>query len=187
MGTAELGVSGNSRVLLPADRMPTAKRVVSAVLLACGIILVFAGLSAALGFTALGILASVAAIAALLYAGAVWFGEAPSRRSPPAPKPSSSSIARCAWRPAARRACRSWRSFPSACAPKSKRGAARPSAANIRTSTATHAGARLSFDIAPVQIHGVVLYGVLISGSVVPVAHMAAVPLPADAPRTAGV
>ena len=65
--------------------------------------------------------------------------------------------------------------------------AARPSAANIRISTATHAGARLSFDIAPVQIHGVVLYGVLISGSVVPVAHMAAAPLPADAPRTAGV
>ena len=47
------------------------------VLLGGGIVLVFAGLSTALGFSAAGMFASAAAIAALLYAGGVWFGEAP--------------------------------------------------------------------------------------------------------------
>lgn len=37
----------------------------------------FAGLSAALGFSLPGLVASSAAIAALLYAGGVWFGDAP--------------------------------------------------------------------------------------------------------------
>lgn len=51
-------------------------RVGSYVLLAAGVLLVFAGLTAALGFSTSGAIASVAAIAALLYAGAVWFGAA---------------------------------------------------------------------------------------------------------------
>jgi hypothetical protein len=49
----------------------------SLVALAAGIVLVFAGLSAALGFSITGMIASAAAIAALLYAGGVWLG-APS-------------------------------------------------------------------------------------------------------------
>ena len=49
-------------------------RIVSATLLAAGVLLVFVGLSAAMGFTATGMLASAAAIAALLYAGALWAG-----------------------------------------------------------------------------------------------------------------
>ncbi len=49
----------------------------STVLLAGGVFLVFAGLSAALGFSMSGIIASAAAIVALLYAGSVWFGAAP--------------------------------------------------------------------------------------------------------------
>ena len=49
-------------------------RVASFVLLAGGVVLVFAGLTAALGFSTSGIVASAAAIAALLYAGGVWFG-----------------------------------------------------------------------------------------------------------------
>jgi hypothetical protein len=49
----------------------------STVLLAGGVFLVFAGLSSALSFTMSGMIASTAAIAALLYAGGVWFGEAP--------------------------------------------------------------------------------------------------------------
>ena len=53
----------------------------SSVLLAGGVVLVFAGLSSALGFSLTGIFASTAAIAALLYAGGVWFGEA--RRADP--------------------------------------------------------------------------------------------------------
>ncbi|HVL69257.1 MAG TPA: hypothetical protein VM364_18510 [Vicinamibacterales bacterium] len=60
-------------------RMPRLKRLASSLLFAAGIVLVFAGLSAALGFTALGMLASVGLIAALLYAGGTWFGGAPTR------------------------------------------------------------------------------------------------------------
>lgn len=51
-------------------------RAASYVLLAGGLLLVFAGLSSALGFSAGGMLASAAAIVALLYAGGVWFGAA---------------------------------------------------------------------------------------------------------------
>ena len=50
----------------------------SLVALAAGIVLVFAGLSSALGFSIAGMTASSAAIAALLYAGGVWFGGAPA-------------------------------------------------------------------------------------------------------------
>ena len=55
----------------------TLKRLVPPALLMLGVALVLAGLVAALGFTAGGMLASGAAIAALLYAGAVWFGTPP--------------------------------------------------------------------------------------------------------------
>lgn len=54
--------------------MVRAKHLAASILLAGGIVLVFAGLSSALGFTPAGMLASVAAIAGLLYAGGVWFG-----------------------------------------------------------------------------------------------------------------
>ena len=50
-------------------------RPASSVLFASGIVLVLVGLSAALSFTVAGILASIAAVAALLYAGGVWFGD----------------------------------------------------------------------------------------------------------------
>jgi len=52
-------------------------RVGSTVLLAGGVFLVFGGISSALGFSTSGIVASLAAVAALLYAGGVWFGAAP--------------------------------------------------------------------------------------------------------------
>lgn len=55
----------------------TTHRVGSTVLLAGGVLLIFGGISSALGFSTSGIVASLAAIAALLYAGGVWFGEAP--------------------------------------------------------------------------------------------------------------
>jgi hypothetical protein len=51
-------------------------QIVSTVLLLAGVGLVFAGMSSALHFSAPGIVASVATIAGLLYAGAVWFGDA---------------------------------------------------------------------------------------------------------------
>jgi hypothetical protein len=65
--------------------MRVVKNAVSALLLALGVVLTFLGLSSALGFTAGGMLASVTAIAALLYAGGTWF----SRR--PAPTPAGSA------------------------------------------------------------------------------------------------
>ena len=49
-------------------------RIASSVLLSGGVLLVFGGLTAALGFSTGGVIASAAAIAALLYAGGVWFG-----------------------------------------------------------------------------------------------------------------
>jgi hypothetical protein len=55
--------------------MAGVKRLLSSVLLGCGMVLVFTGLSASLGFTLPGVLASIAAIAALLFAGGVWFGQ----------------------------------------------------------------------------------------------------------------
>ena len=54
--------------------MASIKRFASSLLLSGGLVLVFAGLSAALGFTVVGVLASIAVVAALLYAGGVWFG-----------------------------------------------------------------------------------------------------------------
>jgi len=53
-----------------------AHRAGSYILLAGGVLLVFAGLASALAFSFAGIVASAAAIAALLYAGGVWFGGA---------------------------------------------------------------------------------------------------------------
>ena len=61
--------------------MAQAKRILSLLLLATGVLLVFAGVTAAVGFSLSGIIASAAAIAALLYSGAVWFGG--SQRSDP--------------------------------------------------------------------------------------------------------
>jgi hypothetical protein len=48
-------------------------RLASSLLFAAGLALVFAGVSRTLGTTAPGMLASTVAIAALLYAGGVWF------------------------------------------------------------------------------------------------------------------
>lgn len=62
-----------------ALRMARTKHLTASVLLAAGIVLVFTGLSSALGFTVSGMLASVAAIAGLLYAGGIWFGASAKR------------------------------------------------------------------------------------------------------------
>lgn len=56
--------------------MSAARRLVSSLLLGSGIVLVFAGINTALGFSAAGIVASLVVIAGLLYAGSVW-GAAP--------------------------------------------------------------------------------------------------------------
>jgi hypothetical protein len=58
--------------------METSRRLISSLLLAAGLVLVFTGFSHALGFSAPAMVASVAVIAALLYAGGAWFGGAPA-------------------------------------------------------------------------------------------------------------
>jgi hypothetical protein len=50
------------------------RRIISTVLLLAGVGLVFAGMTSALDFSLPGIIATVATIAGLLYAGGVWFG-----------------------------------------------------------------------------------------------------------------
>jgi hypothetical protein len=53
--------------------MADIRRLTSSVLLAIGVLLVFTGLNAALGFTPGALVVSGAVIAALIYTGAVWF------------------------------------------------------------------------------------------------------------------
>ena len=164
---------------MPVDDMPTAKRVVSALLLAGGIGLVFTGLSAALGFTILGVVASIAAIAALLYAGAVWFGGAAA-----APLPAGAQtliLFDRALRVAAGRApgVSILAQFPERIRPDIEVRCRAALSGEHSHFQCEHAGARFSFDIAPVPINGLVMYGVLISGSGVPVAHMSVASQPA--------
>jgi hypothetical protein len=66
----------------PTSSAGHVRRTLSIVFLAGGVILVFLGLNAWLGPSAGGMLASAAAIAALMYSGAAWFG-APSAPSCP--------------------------------------------------------------------------------------------------------
>ena len=62
--------------------MARVKRLASSLLLATLIVLVFAGLSGALGFSVTGMVASVAAIATLLYVGTVWLAPPPPTVAP---------------------------------------------------------------------------------------------------------
>lgn len=57
--------------------MTRVRRFVSSALFALGVMFVFAGISTALGITMAGMVASVAAIATLLYAGGAWFARSP--------------------------------------------------------------------------------------------------------------
>ena len=65
-------------------------RLASSGLLGLGVLLVFFGLNAALGLTPGGAIASLAAIAALLYSGAIWFAP---RKSASAKDPGSQAPA----------------------------------------------------------------------------------------------
>jgi hypothetical protein len=159
--------------------MPIAKRVLAALLLAGGIVLVFAGLSSALGFTLVGMLASFAAIATLLYAGGVWFGGAPVSLAAPAGADTIIIFDRSLRVAAGGAPGLSLLSqFPERLRPEIEircRAALRGEHSHF---DCEHEGARVSFDIAPVQtLHGLVMYGVLIGGSGVPVARMSVAPL----------
>jgi len=159
--------------------MEVVKRLVSSVLLAGGIVFVFAGLSAALGFTAAGMLTSIAAIAALLYAGGAWFSSTPqtfataggsetvivfdrSLRIAAGATPGTPLLSH----------------FPEPLRPEIETACRLALRGEHTHFNCDHAGARLSFDISPVQsIGGVVLYGVLITGSGVRVPAATAAPV----------
>lgn len=151
--------------------MAPVRRLLSSLLLASGIVLVFAGLSSALGFGVPGMMVSIAAIAALLYAGGIWFGAAPL-----VPRPAGAGAVIVfdrdleiaagfnAGTPLVEQ-------FPQPIRPeieKRCRAALRGESAHF---TCEHAGRRLVFEASPVPTAGgVVLYGVLVTGAGVPAA-----------------
>jgi hypothetical protein len=155
------------------------KRVASSLMLACGIVLIFAGLSTALGLTVPGMLVSIAVIAALLYAGGLSFGASPAALAPAGTETiivfdRSLNVAAGRWH-----GLPLLRQFPQAMRPELEvrcRAALRGEHTHF---VCDHGGARVAFDIAPVQtVHGMVLYGALITGS------SARVPTASNAPAT---
>ena len=158
--------------------MPLVKRALSSVLLACGILLVFAGLSTALAFTPAGMLASVAAIAALLYAGGVWFsGSTPQLSAPGAdtvivfdrmlhvvsgPATGASLLAQ----------------FPAPIRPELEMRCRMALRGEHTHFSCERAGERIAFDISPIQsINGVVVYGIVIAGPGIPMPALSAAPV----------
>jgi hypothetical protein len=158
--------------------MQRVKRALSSVLLACGIVLVFFGWSTAPGFTPAGMVASVAAIAALLYTGTTWFGGSPGQFTAPGagtvmvfdrllqvvtgPATGGSLLAQ----------------FPAAIRSELEMRCRMALRGEHTHFSYEHAGTRVSFDISPVQtVDGAVLYGVLVAGRGMPILAVAAAPL----------
>ena len=158
--------------------MGVVKRAASSLLLAGGVVFVFAGLSAALGSGVMGAVASIAVIATLLYAGGVWFGGAPapfaaggaetvivfdrSLRVAAGAAPGTSLLSH----------------FPQPLRAELEMRCRLALQGEHTHFDCEHAGARISFDISPVQsIQGMVLFGVLITSSGIPVPAAAGAPL----------
>jgi hypothetical protein len=146
--------------------MGVVKRAASSLLMACGIVFVIVGLSAAFGFTLGAMVASVAAITALLYAGGAWFGGAPAPLVPAGAETvivfdRSLRVAAGAT-PGTPLLSR----FPEPLRPEIEMRCRLALKGEHTHFDCEHAGARFSFDIAPVpSFHGMVLYGVLITGA----------------------
>ena len=142
------------------------RRTFSSILLAGGIVIIVAGLSAAFGFTTGGVVASVVVVATLLYAGGLWFGGTTHHIAAPGadivivfdrslkitagPGPGTTVMMQ----------------FPEPLRPEIEMRCRLALRGEHTHFECEHGGARLAFDIAPIQsIQGVVMYGVLISGS----------------------
>jgi hypothetical protein len=158
--------------------MRLVKRAVSSLLLASGIVLMFAGLSTALGFTPAGMLASVAAIAALLYAGGVWFGGSSAQLSAPGAD-TVLVFDRLLHVVAGSAAGESLLSqFPAPIRPELEMRCRLALRGEHTHFSCEHAGARLSFDISPVHsVGGIVLYGIVVAGQGKPMPAVAPAPL----------
>lgn len=150
--------------------MGVVKRAASSLLLAGGVVFVFAGLSAALGPGVMGAVASIAVIAALLYAGGVWFAGAPETFA--AAGAETVIVFDRSLRVAAGAASGTslLSQFPQPLRAELEVRCRLALQGEHTHFDCEHAGGRISFDISPVQsIHGMVLYGILITSSGIPV------------------
>jgi len=145
-------------------------RLVNSVLLACGIVLVFLGLRVAPGFSPAAMAASVAAIAALLYAGGTWIGGAPAQLTTAGAErvivfdrllqvvsgavPGEALLSQ----------------FPAPLRPELEMRCRMALRGEHTHFSFDHAGARVVFDISPVQtVKETVVYGVVVSGRGMPI------------------
>ena len=151
-------------------------RAVPSLLLAGGIVVLFAGLTAALGGGLTGTVASAAAIAALLYAGALWFGGSSGALAAPAGETVIVFDRTLRVSAGLGQGSSILLQFPAPLRPEIDLRCRLALAGQHTHFECEHAGARLSFDIAPVQtICGVVVYGVVMSGAGIPAAAAAQV------------
>ena len=158
--------------------MRLVRRALSLVLLACGIVLVCAGLGTTIGFTPAGMAASVVAIAALLYAGGLWLGGA----SPQLTTPGADTVMvfnrllQVVSGPAAGTSLLA--QFPAPIRPELEMRCRMALRGEHTHFSCEHAGARIAFDISPVQsVAGVVLYGIVIAGQGMPMPAVNTAPL----------
>lgn len=151
-------------------------RLVSVVLFGTGIALVLAGVNAAIGFSVAGLVASVAAIVALLYAGAVWFG-VPAVSSLASASPEAVLVFDRSLRVAAG----AHRGTPvAACFPGSSRAEIEARCAAVLDGAIAHfscrqGNERLHLDAVPIRsADGTILYGALLTVSAAPSADQTA-------------
>jgi hypothetical protein len=159
--------------------MTLLRRLASSSPLAVGIVIVFAGISAALGFSIGGMIAAVALIAALLFAGGVRFGGAPA-----IPNFADAAATIIVFDRALRVVAGATSGtpllsqFPEPLRPEIGERCRAALRGEHTHFLCEHAGRRLSFDVAPVPMSdGAVMYGVLICGRGVRVAAVGAAPL----------
>jgi hypothetical protein len=123
-------------------------------------------------------IASMAAIAALLYAGGVWFGDTPAQLT--APGADTIIVFDRQLRVASGKAVGTslLSQFPQPIRPELEVRCQRALAGEHTHFSCEHDGARLSFDISPVHtINGVVLYGVVVAGHGKPLPAVTSAPL----------
>jgi len=151
--------------------MTDGRRIISSVLFALGVLLVFIGLSAALHFTPGGMFASVAVIGALLYAGAIWFATPATSTAPSNSLPQSVIVfdldRRIVAGPAVGQALAL--QFPETVRTDLEaRCIAALTGATARFSCA-HNGKLVTFDALPVRsADGAVVFGILVAASSLP-------------------
>jgi hypothetical protein len=140
------------------------RRIGAAVLLVAGVVLVFYGFSAAMRFSAVGIIGGVAAIVTLLYAGAVWFGGSPSADAAGLAEPLIVFDRAMRIASGARRGTPVTMLFPESSAREIEMRCAAALGGQAARFTCEVAAQAVVFDAAPVRAaNGTVVYGVLIS------------------------